>query len=260
MTTGSLAAKVPGAVNKVMDRGEQAPAAKVSAPSIPPSRTGGSAFMPVARPPVILSPTCPHSSPLATLQEQGVARAQAYLKQLGGHSLSAAEQAPFHQGVGDGNWCGMFAGTCLGLKQDARVGLASTSRALGFFTQPGSGRQLFILDGTDTAGKQWTDWSATQNGLPTQRYTSQNLPIRPGDVVIFDDGFRGGTGHIGLVASYTPPMLTTIEGNVDGGQIKTYTYDLSDPKVAAQIDGFGRPALSDFDVPAQPRGRVIQPS
>ncbi|HVE83569.1 MAG TPA: CHAP domain-containing protein, partial [Myxococcales bacterium] len=99
-----------------------------------------------------------------------------------------------------------------------------------------------------------------QNGLPTQRYTSQNLPIRPGDVVIFDDGFRGGTGHIGLVASYTPPMLTTIEGNVDGGQIKTYTYDLSDPKVAAQIDGFGRPALSDFDVPAQPRGRVIQPS
>jgi len=212
-----------------------------------------STFRQVARPPVVLSPARSNPDPLAMLQAQGVSRARTSLAQLGGRALTAAEIWPFRKGVGDGDWCGMFTGSSLGLNQNARVGLASTSRALGFFTEPGSGRQLFILDGTDTVGMQWTNGGATQNGLPTERYTPDNLPIRAGDVVIFDNGFRGGTGHIGLVESYRQDpdtghwILTTIEGNVDGGQINRHTYDLSDPAVAAEIDGFGRPALGDFD-------------
>lgn len=231
----------------------QAP--KVSAPAIqsPPPRPSG--FQQVVRPPIVLNPPARSFDPVASLQRQGVARAQQYLETLGGHPLTGEEQAPFHEGVGAGNWCGMFAGKALNLDQDARVGLASTSRALGFFTEPDSGRQLFILEGTDTQGTQWTAWNATQNGLPEERYTPESLPVRAGDVVIFDDGYQGGTGHIGLVESYNPPMLTTIEGNVNGGQIERHTYDLSDPDVAAEIDGFGRPALSDFETPVVPVSR-----
>jgi len=244
------------AAKKVVEASKPvAQAPKVSAPAVqsPPPRPPS--FQEVARPPIVLTPPARGPDPVAILQQQGVARAQRYLETLGGHPLTAEEQRPFHEGVGPGNWCGMFASKALNLNHDARVGLASTSRALGFFTEPGSGRQLFILEGTDTQGTQWTAWNATQNGLPQERYTPENLPIRAGDVVIFDDGYLGGTGHIGLVESYNPPMLTTIEGNVNGGQIERHTYDLSDPAVAAEIDGFGRPALSDFETPSVPPPR-----
>ena len=177
-------------------------------------------------------------------QNQGVQNALNDHQQYGEQPLTDTQIAPYR--VHDGDWCGMFVGAELGLNRRAREGIASTSKALGFFTTPDSGRQFFMLEGTDTAGKQWTNHGALQNGLPEERYTPEHLPIRPGDVVIFDDGFKGGTGHIGMVRSYEPPILTTVEGNVDGGKVVVRTYDLSDPEVAAQFDGFGRPALTDF--------------
>lgn len=181
---------------------------------------------------------------LSARQSQGVENALADHARYGEQPLTEEQVKPYRVHAGD--WCGMFVGATLGLVRAAREGIASTSKALGFFSTPGSGRQFFMLEGTDTAGRQWTNHGALSNGLPEERYTPENLPIRPGDVVIFDDGFRGGTCHIGMVQSYEPPILTTVEGNTDGGKIKVYTYDLSDPEVAAQFDGFGRPALSDF--------------
>lgn len=182
---------------------------------------------------------------LQARQNQGVLNALNDHERYGEQPLTAEQIAPYRVHAGD--WCGMFVGAELGLNRSSREGIASTSKALGFFTTPDSGRQFFMLEGTDTAGKQWTNHNALQNGLPEERYTPENLPIRPGDVVIFDDGFKGGTGHIGMVRSYEPPILTTVEGNSDGGKVMVHTYDLSDPEVAAQFDGFGRPALADFE-------------
>lgn len=182
---------------------------------------------------------------LRARQNQGVENALGDHERYGEEPLTDEQVRPYR--VHDGDWCGMFVGAQLGLERAAREGIASTSKALGFFTTPDSGRQLFMLEGTDTEGRQWTNHGATSNGLPEERYAWENLPIRPGDVVIFDDGFKGGTGHIGMVQSYEPPLLTTVEGNTDGGRIKVHTYDLSDSDVAAQFDGFGRPALSDFE-------------
>ena len=76
------------------------------------------------------------------------------------------------------------------------------------------------------------------------------LPIRAGDTALF------GAGHVGMVENYNPKtgLLTTIEGNIGYGPdgVHRRTYDLSNPKVRAKFDGFGRPAAGDF-VDQQPK-------
>ncbi|MCP4500631.1 MAG: hypothetical protein GY822_11790 [Deltaproteobacteria bacterium] len=55
---------------------------------------------------------------------------------------------------------------------------------------------------------------------------------------------------IGMVRDYNRDtgILTTIEGNAGnaGNAVQARTYDLNDPEVRAQFDGFGRPAAGDF--------------
>lgn len=101
--------------------------------------------------------------------------------------------------------------------------------------QEGSTRRFMTLDGS--TGQRW----ASRRNRPHEVYQPNNLPVREGDTVLFN------RGHVGMVEGYDQQSqtLTTIEGNV-GNRVVRRTYDLSDPRVRARIEGFGRPALSDF--------------
>lgn len=83
-------------------------------------------------------------------------------------------------------------------------------------------------------------------------YNYKNIPIASGDAVLFT------RGHIGIVKSYDPNSgkLVTIEGNASGkgydgkvkhGAVVTNEYDLSKSSERRKFDGFGRPALGDFE-------------
>lgn len=152
-------------------------------------------------------------------------------------------------GIVGETWCGYFLGYCYDKAgmQDT-IALASTYRAQKFFSEPGSDR-LFL------------DIGETFN--PSQsKYTYSNLPIQPGDVVIFNEK---GDSHLGMVESYHAQTgkLVTIEGNSGGGTAKKgdgsdtqvvrdgnsvvrKVYDLSLKYIRDKITAFGRPALKDF--------------
>jgi hypothetical protein len=80
----------------------------------------------------------------------------------------------------------------------------------------------------------------------------QNLPIQPGDVALFNHG------HVGLVVSYNAQTghLVTVEGNTSGQgpdgkkwsqAVVRKEYNLSQVADRSRFDGFGRPALGDFN-------------
>jgi len=71
------------------------------------------------------------------------------------------------------------------------------------------------------------------------------LPLRPGDTVIWGTG--GGNGHLGMVETYdrSSGRLTTVEGN-RRHRVGRYVYDLRSATERGKLEGFGRPALGDF--------------
>jgi len=120
----------------------------------------------------------------------------------------------------------------------------------------GSQRQFFVL--AESPGRKFI-----QNyqkyyphiNLEQQTFDYSNLPIRPGDTVLFETGRSGG--HVGMVESYNPNTgkLTTIEGNTSGTGpsgntinqgVARKTYDLTNAQTRKRIQGFGRPADGDF--------------
>lgn len=163
-----------------------------------------------------------------------------------------------------GEWCGYFAQfnysqAAQEAGGDFRGSLHSFQKARSFFNyrdytnnsrarnqqldgyqaadqQAGSTRRFMVLEGS--TGQDW----AARNGRPAETYSPENLPIRPGDTVLFN------FGHIGMVEGYDPGTgrLTTIEGNA-GNRVQRKTYDLNDPRVRARFEGFGRPAAADFE-------------
>ncbi len=102
--------------------------------------------------------------------------------------------------------------------------------------QAGSQRRFMVLEGS--GGQR----HASRRNRPHEVFQPNTLPIREGDTALYS------RGHVGLVESYdrNSGMLTTIEGNTSGGRVARKTYNLNDPSVRAQFEGFGRPALSDF--------------
>ena len=106
--------------------------------------------------------------------------------------------------------------------------------------QQGSTRRFMVLEGS--SGQSW----AQRHDRPHEVFETNTLPIRAGDTALFN------TGHVGLVESYDRDtgMLTTVEGNT-GDRVQRHTHDLSDPNVRRNFEGFGRPALGDFNVPTE---------
>jgi hypothetical protein len=91
----------------------------------------------------------------------------------------------------------------------------------------------------DSSGRVY----AQRHKLPHEVFSSpKELPIRSGDTVLF-----GKPGHVAQVDNFDAATgkLTIIEGNW-GNRVNTRTLDLSDPYVRGTIEGFGRPALGDF--------------
>ncbi|MBI4816442.1 MAG: hypothetical protein HY791_09290 [Deltaproteobacteria bacterium] len=103
----------------------------------------------------------------------------------------------------------------------------------------GSARRYLVVEGS--SGERF----AKLQKRPHESYSLRELPLRPGDVALFSKG------HIGLVEKYDQATgrLTTIEGNSTGGAVRRTVYDLNDPRQRAGFEGFGRPALSDFELP-----------
>ncbi|MBI2378386.1 MAG: CHAP domain-containing protein [Deltaproteobacteria bacterium] len=108
-------------------------------------------------------------------------------------------------------------------------------------TSEGSARRYMVLEGS--AGARF----AKQAGRSHDTHSPKDLPLRPGDIALFSKG------HIGVVESYDQATgkLTTIEGNSTGGAVRRSTYDLNDPRQGAGFEGFGRPALGDFQLPEE---------
>ena len=181
-----------------------------------------------------------------------------------------------------GEWCGYFTGHALsqaGFKHPES--LASYQKARDYFMYRnytsktgsdkndrlddlraqhqanGDGRQYFMLPESPTQRRvtrpgTWGNRRYGHVDADANTFTHDRLPIRAGDVALFTHG------HVGMVDSYDPAtgLLTTVEGNTTGrgpdgrrrsGAVVRKTYDLTDPRVRAKFDGFGRPARADFE-------------
>ena len=75
---------------------------------------------------------------------------------------------------------------------------------------------------------------------PTTVDGPEELPIRPGDIALFT------RGHVGTIVDYHDGVMVTVEGNAQGGEMHMNVYDLNDPEVRDDFDGFGRPAANDL--------------
>lgn len=180
-----------------------------------------------------------------------------------------------------GEWCGFFTGFNYSQNgfRDA-ASLASYQKARDYFmyrsytsdtgstrnqendqlraqhAQQGSSRQYFMLEESPnrervTRPGEWGNQRYGHYNADPNTFNYQTLPVRSGDTVLFN------RGHVGMVESYDPRtgLLTTLEGNTsgtgpDGRQrsqaVARKTYDLSNPAVRQQFDGFGRPSALDF--------------
>lgn len=180
-----------------------------------------------------------------------------------------------------GEWCGFFTGFNYqqnGFKDNPS--LASYQKARDYFmyrtytsqtgsernqqnddlraqhAQSGSSRQYFMLPESPNRQRvsrngRWGNERYGHYNADANTFNFQNLPVRGGDTALF------ARGHVGMVESYNPAtgILTTIEGNASGtgadGRRRSQavvrkTYNLSDPSVRQQFDGFGRPSRFDF--------------
>jgi len=181
-------------------------------------------------------------------------------------------------GVG-GEWCGFFLAfnySQAGFKYPSS--LAGMKKSRDFFLyrsytnlsknseleqlrlqhkQNGNERKFFLLEESPSINyiknnkNKYSYYNVEQN---TFKY--YNLPIEPGDTVLFGDGIN--SGHIGMVVSYDKNngKLVTIEGNtmgrtingkIENGVVAYQEYDLKNPKTRAKIAGFGRPSIEDFN-------------
>jgi hypothetical protein len=223
-----------------------------------------------AAPRISLPTNGPADARLASLQDATVASAQRELDRhvSVGSTPDRVQQYAKDGGMDGGAWCGYFAGFNYdeAAKQaggrfgtDARFKFHSMQKARAYFEYSnyttdknddalrdkqageGSTRRWMTLEGSH--GQQ----HAVENHRPVEVYKNPSeLPIRKGDTVLYS------FGHVGLVKDYDPKtgVLTTIEGNAGGGKVREFKHDLNDPKVRATIEGFGRPALGDFQLPA----------
>jgi peptidoglycan hydrolase-like protein with peptidoglycan-binding domain len=226
--------------------------------------------------PTPVAPSPPPSGPadarLAQIQQNAVGSAQRELAagvredhSIGNNRGARVDQYARNARMPEGGeWCGYF--TQFNYSQaaqeaggDFRGSLHSFQKARSFFNyrdytnasrsrnqeldtlrsqheQQGSSRRFMVLEGS--TGQDW----AARNNRPAEVYQPNNLPIRPGDTILFN------FGHVGMVEGYDPATgrLTTVEGNV-GNRVQRKTYDLNDPRVRARIEGFGRPAAGDFE-------------
>jgi len=241
------------------------------------------------QPPVTLPPvTGAGDARVAELQQRAVATARGewqagvHERPNGSNSGPRVDQYAARAGFGPGHeWCGFFTGFALsenGFKDPSK--LASYQKARDYFmyrdytartnspvnqrndelraqhAAQGSSRQYFMLEESPTRQRveQPGSWGRGRYGhydADANTFNYQNIPVRGGDVVLFN------RGHVGLVESYNPATgrLVTIEGNASGtgpdgrranNAVVRREYDLTDPAVRRQFDGFGRPAAGDF--------------
>ncbi len=215
----------------------------------------------------------PADAELAALQSRTMdsARREIGVREIGSTNRGArvdqyAQRSRMREGYA---WCGFFTG--FNYSEAAREaggeftginGMHSMQKARAFFeyrnytdnsratndsldqlreqhVAEGSARRWMTLRGS--GGQR----HATQRNRPHEVYEPENLPIRAGDTALFS------RGHVGLVEGYDPAtgQLTTIEGNTARGVVRR-SYDLNDPQVRAQFEGFGRPARGDFSSPS----------
>lgn len=233
-------------------------------------------------PPLMPLGNTAHSSHLDTLMQGTVTSAvkewQAGVRESAGSNRSIridqyARNAKFGPGYA---WCGFFVAfnySQMGFKYPES--LASYQKARDFFMyrsytdhsaaknksldqlrlqhqQQGNQRQYFTLP--ESPNHQYVKNYQKLFGHYADQantFTYQNLPLRPGDTVLYHQG------HVGQVISYNQQTgkLITIEGNTSGtgpdGRQRSQAvvrkeYDLSKPSVRKIFDGFGRPALGDF--------------
>ncbi|MEQ9502257.1 MAG: peptidoglycan-binding domain-containing protein [Deltaproteobacteria bacterium] len=219
----------------------------------------------------------PADAELAALQSRTMdsARREIGVREIGSTNRGArvdqyAQRSRMREGYA---WCGFFTG--FNYSEAAREaggeftginGMHSMQKARAFFeyrnytdnrratndsldqlreqhVAEGSARRWMTLRGS--GGQR----HAAQRNRPHEVYEPENLPIRAGDTALFS------RGHVGLVEGYDPAtgQLTTIEGNTARGVVRR-SYDLSDPQVRAQFEGFGRPARGDFSSPSSALG------
>ncbi|MEQ8273940.1 MAG: peptidoglycan-binding protein [Deltaproteobacteria bacterium] len=219
----------------------------------------------------------PADAELAALQSRTMdsARREIGVREIGSTNRGArvdqyAQRSRMREGYA---WCGFFTG--FNYSEAAREaggeftginGMHSMQKARAFFeyrnytdnrratndsldqlreqhVAEGSARRWMTLRGS--GGQR----HAAQRNRPHEVYEPENLPIRAGDTALFS------RGHVGLVEGYDPAtgQLTTIEGNTARGVVRR-SYDLNDPQVRAQFEGFGRPARGDFSSPSSALG------
>lgn len=165
-----------------------------------------------------------------------------------------------------GKWCGFFVGFNYhqaGFKHVPQ--LASMLKARNFFLYyhwnsgkdtsslarhklQGSTRQYFMLE--ESPSRAWIKQNQKQFphfDVHANTFNYRNLPIKPGDVVLFERQNSSQVTHVAMVESYDPGSgrLVTIEGNVSNKVVRK-SYDLTNPSVRRDISGFGRPAAGDF--------------
>lgn len=119
--------------------------------------------------------------------------------------------------------------------------------------QQSSTRQYFMLQESPNRNYVRQQGAVFKHyNVDAHTFTWQNLPVQPGDIALFHHG------HVALVVSYdrNTGKLVTVEGNTsgrgpDGKQwnqaVVMKEYDLSKASDRWRFDGFGRPALGDFN-------------
>lgn len=185
-----------------------------------------------------------------------------------------------HFTPGGGGWCGFFVAynyAQAGFKYSPQLAGAEKARDFFLYRQytnrskeknegfdqlreqqkvQGSQRQFFMLEESPSVKyiKNYRNLFSHYNA-DANTFNYRTLPIRPGDTILYNTGNSGG--HVGMVVSYDPSSgrLETVEGNSSGTgpdgkkwsqAVVRKTLDLTDPRVRAKIEGFGRPAAGDF--------------
>ena len=163
-------------------------------------------------------------SVLAAIQLEAVGLAEADVA-AGGDPHGAAVKSV--SGQADANWCGYFAQYSYRVAEEPqrlRQSLFHTANVENLFTYTNDTRTpagiivagkvepLRAIHAGRNAPRRWWDAATLRSTAPDQ------MPLRPGDIVLVDNGGKPGPNHIQMVRSWDPAtrMLFTIDGNGGG--------------------------------------------
>lgn len=219
-------------------------------------------------------------SVLAAIQLEAVGLAEADV--AGGKDPRAAAVANVSGDPG-ANWCGYFAQYSYRVAEEPqrlRQSLFHTANVENLFTYQNDTRtpagiivggkveELRKVHAGRDASRRWWNAAALRSTAPGQ------LPIRPGDVVLVDNGGKPGPNHIQMVRSWDPAtrMLFTIDGN-GGGYVVDNSPDAATAAPASakearveastglrlkENQGEGHAGVGAADLAAQPDPAVVE--